>query len=517
MLPLSRRAPPFLGSHPSDLMPETTPPNTLVPGADFGRYTIGRMLGAGGMGTVYEATHRDLRKRVAIKTLLPEMARDPGALARFMREGEAVARLRHPNVVDITDYGVEAGIPYLVMEFLEGEDLGAALYRDKVFVLSRAVDLLLPVFDAVAAAHEEGIVHRDLKPENIFLARTRHDPQEPRLLDFGISKVNDLGTSHALTATNTMMGTTVYMSPEQALNSKDVDGRTDQYALGVILYECATGTHPFAEIGARDSLFELLSAIIAGKFNPPRSIRPDLPSGFENVVLRAMASRRDDRYASVIAMAQDLLPFASPTVRDLWQARMQLRSGTNRSVPPVVSPVVSPAYLTSPPTLVPRPAAPPPGDTVSPQISTVAQPVAHPARRVRRAMAFGGAVLVVIVVGIVSAVALRGGPSRPTTAAVPVSAVPRPTLVPVAPRIPVPVARVPSGVPAVVAPVPAPVSPPVLLPTGAPAAAAVAPPEPRPSTERHPSSHRHHRGFDAPEPVSNAPAARTAPAGEIHW
>src|SRR3954468_6640052 len=159
--------------------------DTLPPGTELGRYQITRLMGRGGMGAVYEGTHRDLKKRVAIKTLHPSVAATPGARARFLREGEAASRIRHPNVVDVTDVGTEKGIAYLVMEFLEGEDLSALLGRAGALPFAESVDLMLPVFAAIAVAHHEGVIHRGLKPENIFLARERHGRPEPKVQDFG--------------------------------------------------------------------------------------------------------------------------------------------------------------------------------------------------------------------------------------------------------------------------------------------------------------------------------------------
>ncbi|MDP3221245.1 MAG: protein kinase, partial [Deltaproteobacteria bacterium] len=410
----------------------------LAPGITFGRYVIGRQLGAGGMGAVFEATHIDLKKRVAVKVMLPEAAQNAMARARFLREGEAVAKLRHPNVVDIADVGVMGDTPYLVMEFLEGEDLGHLLDRVRSLPLAALVDLMLPVLDAVSAAHEVGIVHRDLKPENIFLARTRHSSQEPKLLDFGISKLGDMGTAGNLTATNTMMGTAVYMSPEQAQNSKDVDARADQYSLGAILYEASVGAHPFAEVAQRDSLFELLTAIVGGRYAPLRALRPDLPEGFERVVLRAMAPRREDRFRDVSDLARALLPFASPAGQVTWSSRLGAASEVGTPMP-VASPFAGPGPRLDAPTFVAgAPAARSPGEPVTPRMavqqtstlgasarSVEVPPMAPPAaRRTSSRLAAAGSAVLVAGVAIAAFALSSGGsppasPPRPTVAAPP--------------------------------------------------------------------------------------------------
>jgi len=167
------------------------------------------------MGAVYEAVHLDLEKRVALKVLLPSMASTAELVARFEREGRAAAKIRHPNVVDVSDVGVEAGAPFLVMEFLEGESLAGMLHREGALPVGRVAEVMLPVMGAVAAAHALGVVHRDLKPDNIFLARLGDGTVVPKVLDFGISKTAPNG-GPALTGTGVMMGTPCYMSPEQA-------------------------------------------------------------------------------------------------------------------------------------------------------------------------------------------------------------------------------------------------------------------------------------------------------------
>ncbi len=294
---------------------ETEQDGGLAPGAKFGRYVIVRKMGAGGMGAVYEGTHSELKKRVAIKTLHPEVAHDPQSRARFLQEGQAASKIRHPHVVDVSDVGIEGRVPYLVMEYLDGEDLASRIQREGAMAPESICDVMLPVMAALMAAHDEGIVHRDLKPENIFLSRTRDGAIVPKVLDFGISKMSDAKRSKSLTASASLLGTPYYMSPEQAAESKNVDGRTDQYALGVILYECATGVLPFEAA----TLVGILNAVISGSFVPPRARRPELPEAFEAVVLRAMQRAPEDRFPSVHALGAALMPFAGAEARVLWE------------------------------------------------------------------------------------------------------------------------------------------------------------------------------------------------------
>ena len=288
---------------------------TLPPGTELGRYQVTRLMGRGGMGAVYEGTHRDLKKRVAIKTLHPSVAATPGARARFLREGEAASRIRHPNVVDVTDVGTEKGIAYLVMEFLEGEDLSALLARTGALPFAESVDLMLPVFAAISVAHDEGVIHRDLKPENIFLARERHGRPEPKVLDFGISKISSSGgNTLALTGTGASMGTPYYIAPEQVRSAAGVDARSDQYALGAILYECVTGQR--AHRG--ETIYEVIRSVGEGSFPPPRVHRPDIPPELESAILRAMGLEPGQRFTSVRAFGRAISPLASPAARAKW-------------------------------------------------------------------------------------------------------------------------------------------------------------------------------------------------------
>lgn len=286
----------------------------LPAGTRVGRYALHRRLGVGGMGAVYEGVHEDLGKRVAIKLLHPQTAESAEARARFLREGRALARIRHPHVAEVFDVGQEpTGLLYLVMELLEGESLGALLERRGRLSEGETADIMIPLCAAVDAAHREGIIHRDLKPENIFLSRDAHGQVVPKVLDFGISKVQH-APGEALTGTQRWMGTPQYMSPEQAASGREVDARTDIYALGVVLYECVCGELPYAD----DDLFPLLRAIVEGEFQAPRAKLPEISSEMDALILRAMAKSPGARFDDAMILGQMLLPFASLSIRSRW-------------------------------------------------------------------------------------------------------------------------------------------------------------------------------------------------------
>lgn len=284
----------------------------LAPGDVLGAYQIVRELGRGGMGAVYEARHLALKKTVAIKILFGGAGNDTETQARFLREGQAAARIRHPNVVDVVDVAAEAGVTYLVMEYLPGESLEAHLRRRGALSPNEAADILLSVISAVATAHQHGVVHRDLKPANIILAEGPHQRVVPTVVDFGISKVND-GDGHEphLTGTGAMLGTPYYMSPEQVTGARDVGPASDQYSLGVILYRCLTGRLPFEGT----TLFSVVAAIMSGQYPPPRTLNPALPPELEAVVARAMNAAASERFPSLMGMASALFPWASAGVR----------------------------------------------------------------------------------------------------------------------------------------------------------------------------------------------------------
>ncbi len=277
----------------------------------FGRYRIVRLLGEGGMGAVYEAVHPILKKRVAIKTLLPSLSAQADARARFLREGEAASRINHPNVVAVHDVGTAGDISFLVMEFLEGETLDALLERRLMLGVPESVDIMLPVISAVAAGHDQGVIHRDLKPQNIFLARGSFGDAVPKVLDFGVSKLVGERADVALTGTQAVLGTVAYMSPEQARGAKNVDAQSDQYAVGLILYEMVTGgrAHP------GDSALEILHHIASGTIVAPRAARPDLLPAMDEALRRCLAPQPRDRFPSLRALGQFLLPLAGEKIR----------------------------------------------------------------------------------------------------------------------------------------------------------------------------------------------------------
>src|SRR5262245_53683032 len=296
----------------------------LAPGTLLVKYLSVRFLGEGGMGAVYEGRHIDIGKRVAIKTISPALAAIPEARARFLLEAQLTSRVRHPHTVDVTDVGMEAGQVFLVMEYLEGEDLAKHLRRRGPLPVEDVVDIALPILAAVSAAHEEGIVHRDLKPQNIFLAEMRDGSIHTKVLDFGISK---RPASSAITSSGMILGSPSYFAPEQVSDQKAISPASDQYALGVILYECVTGLLPFAG----SNLAAIFQAIASGSYQPAHVARPDLPEGFERVIARAMSLTPGDRYRSVKEMGRALLEFAAPRTRLVWEGHFTAPSGLLRA------------------------------------------------------------------------------------------------------------------------------------------------------------------------------------------
>jgi eukaryotic-like serine/threonine-protein kinase len=319
-------------------------------GETLGRYQLVEHLGDGAMGSVWKGLHVALKKPVAVKLLREEFGRSPEFRERFVREGEAASRVRHPNVVEIFDVGEERGVAWLAMELLEGECLADKLDREGALPVSEAVDLLLPVLAAVSAAHEEGVVHRDLKPENIFISLTRDGARVPKVLDFGISRVVDDASGRIRTQTDMILGTPQYMAPEQARGDRNIDDRADQYALGAIAYECVTGALAITN----GAVYEMLDRVVRGHFLAPRAVRPELPEALESVICRAMSRDPAARFRSLRSFGASLMPFASDLARATWASvfdidELLLSSPTVvQSAPPFAPPVVAPAPASTP-------------------------------------------------------------------------------------------------------------------------------------------------------------------------
>src|SRR5262245_51424240 len=280
-----------------------------IVGTLVGVYRIARLLGVGGMGRVYKAVHPQIGSRVAIKVLSRECADRPDLVERFFSEARAVNLIRHESIVNVLDLARLAdGRPYIIMEYLDGAPLNDIVAKAGPLPLGGLARLAAEVLDALGAAHAKGIVHRDLKPDNIFVTPAGH----PKVLDFGIAKLRpEMGGS--FTQSGSLLGTPHYMSPEQAMG-KPVDPRTDLYAMGVILFECATGTKPFNA----DSLFDLLRKHVDVAPPPPRALRPDLPPALEQVILTALAKDPNQRFGSAGALAQALQASTAGLGPDAW-------------------------------------------------------------------------------------------------------------------------------------------------------------------------------------------------------
>jgi serine/threonine protein kinase len=261
------------------------------------RYCLLRKLGAGGMGSVWLAHDQSLDSQCAVKLVDPEKAADEEVRIRFEREAKAAAQIRGANVVDIFDHGIWDGTPFIVMEYLEGEDLGARLDREGALGTEQTYQIVSQVARALVRAHAAGIVHRDLKPENIFLV-PGDDQEVAKVLDFGIAKHEQYSLAGKTTKTGSFMGTPYYMSPEQA-RGRAIDWRSDLWALGVIAYQCLNGRPPFES----EALGELMGMIIYDPIPPITASAPELPDALELWWQRAVSRDREQRFQSAKELA----------------------------------------------------------------------------------------------------------------------------------------------------------------------------------------------------------------------
>lgn len=283
-------------------------PQDLVGTVLAERYRVDGVIGDGGMGSVYEAQHVTLRKRVALKVLHPELCRDQTHVDRFLQEARAASMIDHEHIVDIVDFGpVPGGSVFFAMEFLEGEDLSGRLKREGRMPWPKVRELMLQIVGALSAAHHKGIIHRDLKPANCFVIQKR-GRDYIKLLDFGIAKVTDQENDKGLTRTGAIFGTAKYMAPEQACG-EPADKRTDIYAAAVVMYELLTGHVPFDG----DNFMRVLSRHLTEPLTMPSTMAPDanIPPVVESIVVKALSKKREDRYQSMEEL-EDALEAVGP-------------------------------------------------------------------------------------------------------------------------------------------------------------------------------------------------------------
>jgi eukaryotic-like serine/threonine-protein kinase len=320
----SPRASPLVVNTPGTLQPTRNLVRDMIGMVVGGRYKVKGVLGEGGMGTVYDAEHIGLGRDVAIKVLNSSQAKKRVAVKRFQQEARAAGAIGHPNICEVYDMGLlDDGSPYLVMEKLVGQTLADRITKEGGLPFDELVEVMVQVLSGLIAAHDKGIIHRDIKPENIFLARRVGCPPIVKILDFGVSKMMPQFLNGEeqldLTRTGMVMGTPYYMSPEQARGERNLDGRVDVYATGVMMYEAIAGKRPFLA----PNYNALLLAIINTTPVPLRDIRPATPSQLEGVVQRAMAKNRGERYAS-----------AGHLLRDIQALPVPKTQGTGPRLPP---------------------------------------------------------------------------------------------------------------------------------------------------------------------------------------
>jgi serine/threonine-protein kinase len=365
-----------------------------------GKYRVDRLLGEGGMGCVVVATHLQLEQRVALKF----MRHSPGtasidAIRRFVREARAAARIQSEHVARVSDVGtLDNGAPYLVMEYLEGQDLDSRLRASPKLPVDLAIEYAMQACEGLAEVHVAGIVHRDLKPANLFLSSRTDGSVRVKLLDFGISKVSAAPgavADGAMTSTQALMGSPLYMAPEQMRSSKTVDARADIWSMGVILFEMLAGHAPFSA----ETLPEICARILADPPAPLRESRPDAPASLEAVILRCLEKAPSVRYQDVSELARALAPFGQSEAYGAADRIERVQRGR--------SPSSTPSGTTT------AAAEPRPRREVAQTAATFGTVESSPPihRSMRLPLAAGGIVLAIA--GLVAAVAIHGGNAAP--------------------------------------------------------------------------------------------------------
>jgi len=310
-----------------------------------GKYRVERVLGIGGMGVVVAAEHLGLQEQVALKFLLPEMFTNREASTRFLREARAAVRLKSEHVARVLDTGALVdGSPFIVMEFLEGHDLAVEVRQRGRLPATEIAEYIVHASDALAEAHVGGLVHRDLKPGNLFLTRRPDGSPLVKVLDFGISKaswLNDQG--FALTQSSAIVGSPLYMSPEQMRSATDADARSDVWSLGVTMYELASGTMPFQS----DTLAGLLVAVTAQRYVPLRTLRPEVPQALCDLIARCLQVDPEKRCPSMAEVARGLASLCPPRALPIVD-RIESVTRGGRKAPPPVNDATPPSFGSAP-------------------------------------------------------------------------------------------------------------------------------------------------------------------------
>lgn len=339
-----------------------------------GKYRVERILGRGGMGVVVAALHLQLQELVAIKLLLPAVGSRPDFIQRFLREARAAVKIKSMHVAHVLDVDtLSDGRLYMVMEYLEGKDLGQLIDQHGPLPQDEAIDYVLQVCEALAEAHALGIVHRDLKPSNLFLTHTQSGVPLIKVLDFGISKMSNefLGVAAQdarLTGETALIGSPLYMSPEQIRSAKDVDGRTDVWSLGVILHELLSGKTPFDG----ENYSALLASIAADQPIPLHVHLPSAPPELEAVILHCLEKKPDLRVASVLELARLLEPFATPeAVHSVERALHSVNRTSHTPAPNFARIATSGGSRASRASRVSRASSPPDVDAMADTINTL--------------------------------------------------------------------------------------------------------------------------------------------------
>jgi serine/threonine-protein kinase len=372
-----------------------------------GKYRLDRVLGEGGMGVVYDGMHLRLERRVAVKFLHAQFSQSQDVVQRFVREAQATARLQHPNVVNVFDVDVSPdGCVYMVLEFLEGESLAQFLEKKPILERSEMLAIIGPVCDALATAHAAGIIHRDIKPDNVHLSRA-NNRMIPKVLDFGIAKLTDAAAGgKSATQTGSVMGTPLYMSPEQAMGkTKDIGPWSDLWSTAVMTYECLSGQPPF-DIPADPTPTSVILAIATGTIIPLKQIRPELVA-VSDVLSRALERNHTLRH-------ENLSQFYDALKRACEGPQVDVARTQPGHVDPSKQML---ATLLAAPTANPQP-------RTDGAVAITASAIAPPSNR-GRMIGMGVAALLLVAGLAVLAVGMGGGASPPpnSTVAIPATAV----------------------------------------------------------------------------------------------